>query len=251
MAFIPYDSPSTRRRIRAVLFDTFGTVVDWRTGVAREVAAFARAQGLNFDAEQFADEWRGLYQPALQTVRSGARPFLSLDDLHYENLCRVLNNHGVAPASLGTKVVEELNRSWHRLPAWPDSVSGLTALRSRYIIGPLSNGNTSLLLNMAKSTGLPWDIILGSDITRAYKPAPESYQRTAALLGMDPGEVMLAAAHNEDLEAAQQSGLATAFITRSDEHGPNQTSDRIPTGAWDITSRSIIDLAEQLGAEMH
>ncbi|MBG6216863.1 2-haloacid dehalogenase [Arthrobacter sp. CAN_A6] len=251
MAFRPFESPSTGRRIRAVLFDTFGTVVDWRTGITRDVRAFATSQGLHLDAERFADDWRSLYQPALDLVRSGARPFVLLDELHREGLDQVFRNHGVNPGQFESDAVDDLNRSWHRLPAWPDSIPGLTALRSGYIIGPLSNGNTSLLVNMAKYTGLPWDVIIGSDITRAYKPSQEAYLRTAGLLGMDPGELMLAAAHNQDLEAAQLNGLATAFITRRTEYGPQQTSDQGPTGAWDLTSESMTDLAGQLGADLH
>ncbi|WP_253904184.1 haloacid dehalogenase type II [Arthrobacter sp. Br18] len=228
-------------------FDTFGTIVDWRTGIVRDVRAFTTAQGLQLDAERFADDWRGLYQPALESVRSGARPFATLDELHSESLLSILDSHNVNPDRFGPGVLRELNRSWHHLPAWPDSIPGLTALRSRYIIGPLSNGNTSLLVNMAKNTGLPWDVIIGSDVTRAYKPSPESYLRTAAFLDLEPGELMLVAAHNEDLDAAQRSGLATAFIPRSTEHGPHQTSDLSPTGAWDIASTSMTDLARQLG----
>jgi len=249
MSTRPYVSPSTGTRIRAVLFDVFGTVVDWRTGIIKDVGAFAAAHRLDLNEEQFADDWRGLYQPAMEMVRSGSRPYTSLDVLHRESLERVLKDHNVDPQALTEDDVERLNRAWHRLPAWPDSVSGLTAIRRTYIIGPLSNGNTSLLLNMARYAGLPWDLIIGSDLTRAYKPAPAAYLRTAGILGMAAGEVMLAAAHNTDLDAAKRAGLATAFISRPTEHGPAKTSDLAPTGSWDIIAKSLVDLALQLSGQ--
>ena len=208
----PYRSPSTGRGVRAVLFDTFGTVVDWRTGVAREAAAFAAERRQELDAEAFADDWRAMYQPAMDAIRTGRRSFTKLDTLHRENLEQVLRRHGFDPEQLDAGTLEELNRSWHRLPPWPDSVEGLAAIRRRYIVGPLSNGNTSLLLDMARNAGLPWDVIIGSDMTRTYKPLPQAYLRTAEFLDLNPGEVMLAAAHNSDLQAARTAGLATAFI---------------------------------------
>jgi 2-haloacid dehalogenase len=249
MSTRPYVSPSTGTQIRAVLFDVFGTVVDWRTGIIKDVGTFAAAHGLNLNEEQFADDWRGLYQPAMETVRSGSRGYTYLDVLHRENLVRVLEDHGVDTQALTGDDVERLNRAWHRLPAWPDSVSGLTAIRRTYIVGPLSNGNTSLLLDMAKRAGLPWDVIIGSDLTRAYKPAPAAYLRTAEILGVAAGELMLAAAHNTDLDAAQHAGLATAFVCRPTEHGPAQVSDLAPTGSWDILATSIDDLAVQLSCQ--
>jgi 2-haloacid dehalogenase len=249
MSTRPYVSPSTGTRIRAVLFDVFGTVVDWRTGIIKDVGTFAADHRLDLNAERFADDWRGLYQPALEAVRSGSRPYTPLDVLHRESLERVLKDHNVDPQALAEDNVERLNRAWHRLPAWPDSVSGLTAIRRSYVVGPLSNGNTSLLLNMAKQAGLPWDVIIGSDLTGAYKPAPAAYLRTAGILGMAAGELMLAAAHNTDLDAAQQAGLATAFISRPTEHGPAQASDLAPTGSWDIVATSIGDLASQLSGQ--
>jgi 2-haloacid dehalogenase len=248
MRFQPYRSPSTGREVRAVLFDTFGTVVDWRTGVARQAADFAAERGQELDAEAFADEWRALYQPAMEAIRTGTREFATLDTLHRENLDQVLRRHGFDPERLGAETLEELNKSWHRLPPWPDSVEGLAAIRRRYIVGPLSNGNTCLLLGMARSAGLPWDVIIGSDMTRTYKPLPQAYLRTAEFLDLNPGEVMLAAAHNSDLHAARKAGLATAFIARPTEYGPGQTADLAPESDWDLAASSIPELAARLGA---
>ena len=248
MGFQPYRSPSTGRPVRAVLFDTFGTVVDWRTGVAREVAAFATAHGRDVDADAFADHWRALYQPAMDAIRSGQRSFTKLDTLHRENLDEALRHYGIDPEGLPRQTLEELNKSWHRLPPWPDSVQGLARIRRRYIVGPLSNGNTSLLLDMARNAGLPWDVIIGSDMTRTYKPLPQAYLRTAEFLDLTPGEVMLAAAHNSDLLAARESGLATAFVGRPTEYGPGQVADLAPEGDWDLAASRITELADQLGA---
>jgi 2-haloacid dehalogenase len=248
MRFQPYRSPSTGRPVRAVLFDTFGTVVDWRTGVAREVAAFAAALGQELDAEAFADHWRALYQPAMEAIRSGQRSFTKLDTLHGENLEQALRHHGINPDLVARETLEELNKSWHRLPPWADSVDGLETIRRHYIVGPLSNGNTSLLLDMARNAGLPWDVIIGSDMTRTYKPLPQAYLRTVDFLDLDPGEVMLAAAHNSDLRAARKSGLATAFVGRPTEYGPGQVADLAPEGDWDLAASSITELADRLGA---
>jgi 2-haloacid dehalogenase len=248
MGFQRYRSPSTGREVRAVLFDTFGTVVDWRTGVARQAAAFAAEQGRELHAEAFADDWRALYQPAMEAIRTGAREFTTLDTLHRENLDQVLRRHGFDPERLGAETLEELNKSWHRLPPWPDSVEGLATIRRHYIVGPLSNGNTSLLLDMARNAGLPWDVIIGSDMTRTYKPLPAAYLRTSEFLDLNPGEVMLAAAHNSDLRAAREAGLATAFIARPTEYGPGQTADLAPEGNWDLSASGIPELADLLGA---
>lgn len=248
MGFEPYRSPSTGRPVRAVLFDTFGTVVDWRTGVAREVAAFAAAHGHTLDAEAFADHWRALYQPAMDAIRSGQRSFTKLDTLHRENLDRALRHCGIDPDQLPGESLEVLNKSWHRLPPWPDSVDGLATICRHYIVGPLSNGNTSLLLDMARNAGLPWNVIIGTDMTGTYKPLPEAYLRTAGFLDLEPGEVMLAAAHNNDLRAAREAGLATAFIVRPTEYGPGQTADLAPEGDWDLVASSIPELARMLGS---
>ena len=232
--------------VKAVLFDVFGTVVDWRTGVAAAVRRFAGEHGLELDAGAFADAWRSRYAPAMRRVSTGERPFVVLDVLHRENLDGVLTGLGLDPGRFAPAALDELNRAWHFLPPWPDSVPGITALKRHYTVGPLSNGNTSLLLDMAKAAGLPWDLILGSDVTRAYKPAMEAYLRPAAVLGLEPGEIMLAAAHEADLAAAREAGLATAFISRPLERGPGIPGAGIATKPWDQSVSSITELADLL-----
>jgi 2-haloacid dehalogenase len=245
-----FRAPSTGAIVRAVLFDTFGTVVDWRSGITAAVGEFAAAHGLTVDPAELADAWRARYQPAMQAVRSGERPFASLDVLHRENLDDVLRAHGLDPEAFGGGELDELSRAWHFLPPWPDSIPGIAAIRGGYITGPLSNGNTALLLDMAKAAGLPWDLILGSDVTRAYKPDPAAYRRPADYLGLDPSEIMLVAAHAADLAAARAAGLATAFVARPAEYGPGRADGTAARGAaagdWDLNAISIVDLARQL-----
>jgi 2-haloacid dehalogenase len=241
-----YTAPSTGQTVRAALFDTFGTVVDWRSGISSAVRAFAAGHALTLDPEQFADAWRALYQPSMERVRSGQRPWVSLDILHRENLDAVLRSRGINPGAFAPDELTALAAAWHYLPAWPDSVEGIGLIKRDFIVGPLSNGSTALLVDMAKAAGLPWDVILGSDISRAYKPSPDAYRKPAALLGLDPGQVMLIAAHNSDLEAARRAGLATAFIARPAEYGPHQASDLTASGDWDQTANSITELARQL-----
>ena len=236
-------SPSTGRVVKAILFDTFGTVVDWRSGVARDIAAFAAARRITVDPAAVATQWRDLYQPAMEEVRSGRRPFTTLDVLHLENLQRVLTANGFNVNDITAADLHELNLVWHRLDPWPDSIAGLADLRTRYLIGPLSNANLALLAHMAKRAGLPWDVIIGADVTRAYKPQPEAYTRAADILNLRPGEVMLAAAHNSDLAAARDAGLATAFIPRPTEYGPGQTLDLVARQAWDVVASDLVDLA--------
>jgi len=233
--------------VRALVFDVFGTVVDWRGGVAREAAPFLARHGARLDPPAFADAWRRRYQPAMEAVRTGARPFTRLDVLHRENLEAVLPEAGIDPARVPPAELDALNLAWHRLDPWPDSVAGLTRLKARYIIGPLSNGNIILMTSMAKRAGLPWDVILGSEVSRAYKPTPEAYLRTAEVLAMRPEEVCLVAAHNNDLAAARRCGLRTAFVARPTEHGPGQTKDLAPEGDWDVVGADFGDLAGQLG----
>jgi 2-haloacid dehalogenase len=241
-----FRAPSTGQTVRAVLFDTFGTVVDWRSGIAVAVRAFSDRHRLALDPEVFADAWRARYQPAMERVRSGQRPFVSLDVLHRENLDDTLRAYDLDPAALGPAELDTLSKAWHFLPPWPDSVEGIARIKDGYIVGPLSNGSTVLLLDMAKAAGLPWDIILGSDISRAYKPDPGAYRRPPEILELEPGQVMLAAAHNDDLAAARRAGLATAFIERPLEHGPGQAQNLTAASDWDVAASSITDLAGRL-----
>lgn len=241
-----YRSPSTGRAIRAVLFDTFGTVVDWRSGIAASVRDFARRHRLSIDPGEFALEWRSRYLPSMSEILSGRREFVSLDVLHKENLLASFEKFSIAAEALPGAEVEALARSWRWLPPWPDSVDGIAAMKRHVIVGPLSNGNTGLLVDMAKYAGLPWDVVLGSDVGKTYKPDPRAYQTPARLLGLEPGEVMLVAAHPTDLEAAQNSGLATGFVSRPQEYGLSGDPYPEPTGAFDVSGASLIELANLL-----
>jgi 2-haloacid dehalogenase len=235
-------------QVKALVFDVFGTVVDWREGVAREAAPFLARHGRgDIDPRAFADAWRKRYQPAMEACRTGRRPFTRLDTLHRENLDLILVDHGMDPAKIGEAELEDLNRAWHRLDPWPEAVAGLTRLRRRFILAPLSNGNIALLLNMAKRAAIPWDAILGAEVAQAYKPQPEAYQRTAEVLGIRHNELCLVAAHNGDLKAARAAGLATAFVPRPTEHGPGQTIDITPSEPWDVVAHDFQDLAAKLG----
>ena len=233
--------------VRALLFDVFGTVVDWRSGVAREATPFLRRRGAeSVDPLAFADAWRASYQPAMEQVRSGRRRFTRLDVLHRENLETILPDFGIDPATVPASELNELNLAWHRLDPWPDAVAGLTRLKTSFIIATLSNGNIALMLDMAKRAGLPWDAILGAEVVQAYKPMPEAYLRTADILAMRPEQICLVAAHNGDLAAARKCGLRTAFIPRPAEHGPNQTTDLRPDQEWDVVAADFGALAEML-----
>jgi 2-haloacid dehalogenase len=232
---------------KALVFDVFGTVVDWREGVARDLAAFLKKHGAaGADPHAVADAWRRRYQPAMEECRSGRRPFTRLDVLHRENLDAVLAEHGVDLQRVDAAELDDLNRAWHRLDPWPDAVPGLLRLKSRHVIAPLSNGNVALLLNMAKRAGLPWDAILGAEVAGAYKPQPEAYLRTADILGLRPAAVCLVAAHNGDLQAARACGLGTAFVLRATEHGAGQTTDLAPSAAWDVIAADFLELADRL-----
>jgi 2-haloacid dehalogenase len=232
--------------LKAVLFDTFGTVVDWRSGIARAAAPFIARHGLAITPEALADDWRNRYQPAMEAVRSGRRAYVPLDVLHRENLAGLLAD--LAPSrQCPDDELDDLNKAWHRLDPWPDAIAGLSRLKRDYIIGPLSNGNIALLVNMARRAGLPWDVILGADVSRAYKPDSASYTETAAVLGLAPSECMLVAAHNSDLTAARSAGFATGFVPRPTEHGPRQTIDLTPEQQWDVVASDFEQLAERLG----
>lgn len=234
--------------IRAMLFDTFGTVVDWRGGIIREVSAFFSRHGIDSDAEQFADDWRQRYQPAMERIRSGERSFVRLDVLHLENLRDSLRNAGIDQGRFTDDKLLDLNMAWHRLDPWPDSVEGLNLLRARFLIAPLSNGNISLLTNMAKRAGLPWDCILGAEVVRCYKPDPQCYLDTADVLGLQPAECVMVAAHNDDLAAAAAIGMHTAFVVRPHEHGPSQDQDLEATGPWDFICNDIVELGRPAGS---
>jgi len=239
-----------RRRagVDALLFDVFGTVVDWRSGVAREAAPFLARHGIAADPHAFADAWRGRYQPAMEEVRSGRRPFVTLDAIHRESLEATLREVGADPAVLPEAELDDLNHAWHRLDPWPDAVGGLERLRRRFVVAPLSNGNIRLILDMAKPAGLPWDAILGAEVSRAYKPQPRVYLHAAEILELPPAACMMVAAHNGDLRAARGAGLATAFVPRPREHGPDQATDLAPEEAWDVVAPDFLALADRLGA---
>lgn len=232
--------------IKALLFDVFGTVVDWRTAIIREGEKFGQANNLaGVDWTAFADDWRGLYQPALEQVRSGRSPWMPLDDIHRRSMDKLLADRGVS--GISERALEHFNRAWHRLDPWPDSVEGLTRLKRKYIIAACSNGNVSLMVNLGKYAGLPWDMILGAEMAHQYKPTLEVYEKSVALLRLDPAECVMVAAHNYDLEAATQCGLQCAFIPRPNEFGPNAQAELGPTGDWQFVARDLNDLAEQLG----
>lgn len=230
--------------IRALTFDVFGTVVDWRSSIAAEGAAFGARHGLDIDWTRFADDWRALYQPAMSKVRDGEMGFVKLDVLHRMNLDELFARHGIS--GIPETEIDHLNRAWHRLDPWPDVVDGLTRLKTRYVLATLSNGNVALIVNMAKRAGLPWDAVLGAEVARAYKPQSEAYLNAADYLGLAPAECLMVAAHNDDLAAASQCGLGTAFVRRSTEHGPGQSTDLEATQAWDFVAEDFGDLASQL-----
>jgi 2-haloacid dehalogenase len=231
-------------QVEALLFDVFGTVVDWRTSVIRDMAEFGRSKGVTADWAAFADRWRGKYQPAMEEVRSGRRPFTILDVLHRESLIEVLREFSIA--ELSEDELGRLTTIWHRLDPWPDTVRGLSRLKQRYIISPLSNGNIALMTRLSKRAGLPWDAILGAETAQAYKPMPQAYLRNATLLALAPEACMLVAAHNNDLAAARALGFKTAFVLRQAEHGPGQHTDLRAEADWDIVTASFEDLADEL-----
>ena len=230
--------------VKALCFDVFGTVVDWRESVAREARQILGARGIERDWQAFADAWRARYQPAMEAVRCGRRPWARLDDLHRENLVALLED--LAIGGLSDAEIDDLNRAWHRLDPWPDVIEGLCRLKRKYILATLSNGNVALMVNLAKRAGLPWDVILGAEVAGAYKPQPEAYLRAAALLDLAPAECMMVAAHGRDLIAAEACGFRTAFVARPKEYGPNQRRSPSAERAFDVVADSFIDLADKL-----
>jgi 2-haloacid dehalogenase len=232
--------------VQALIFDTFGTVVDWRDSIVEEGSAWGKAKGLNIDWAAFADRWRAGYRPAMDKVRRGELPWTNLDALHRMILDDLLKEFGIEGLSEAEK--ENWNRVWHRLKPWPDSVAGLTRLKKKYTIAPCSNGNVALINDMAKHSGLPWDLILGAELARHYKPDREAYLTSVSLLGLKPEEVMMCAAHSADLSAARSFGLRTGFIHRPKEYGPRRQADSAKPGDFDVVSESMLDLASQMGA---
>jgi 2-haloacid dehalogenase len=237
---------AAKLHVKALVFDVFGTVVDWRSSIIAEAEAFGVRKGIKVDWAALVDRWRGGYQPSMQRVRSGELPWTKLDVLHRMTLDRLLREFGIA--GLSEAEIDWLNRAWHRLTPWPDAVAGLARLRRRFLIGTLSNGNVSLLAHMAKNADLPWDCILSAELVRHYKPDPETYRMAPELLSLAPAEVMLVAAHNNDLAAAAAQGLATGFVARPTEYGPHQAKDVKAEHDFDIVARDFADLADKLGA---
>ena len=231
--------------VKALLFDVFGTVVDWRTCIADEFDQIARNHGLQLEANRLADEWRAQYQPSMEAIRSGKRPFTRLDVLHAENLDHVLACNDLTVFSKVERA--HLVKAWHRLEGWSDVSDGLQRLKKNYIIAAQSNGNIALLVNMAKAANLPWDVILGAEIVKTYKPCPEAYERACDALGLATANCMMVAAHNDDLLAARNTGMKTAFILRDTEYGPQQTKDLKPESDWDICAKNFLELADKLG----
>jgi 2-haloacid dehalogenase len=233
--------------IKACIFDVFGTVVDWRTSVSRDLAAFTATKGITgVDWLKFSDAWRKQYRPSMDEVRSRRRNWTILDELHLESLVKLLREFGVT--GLSEADILHMSHAWRRLDPWPDSVPGLTRLKTRFIIAPCSNGNIALIVNMAKYAGLPWDCVLGAEPARAYKPDPEAYLASCRMLDLKPSQVLMVAAHNGDLRAAKAQGLGTVFVPRLTEHGPHQQIDVVPDPSCvDMVAVSFTELATKLG----
>jgi 2-haloacid dehalogenase len=232
--------------VKALVFDVFGTVVDWRSSLIADFTKWGAARGIDTDWTALVDGWRGAYVASMDDVRKHPeRGYLILDQLHRRSLEKLVAQFSIQ--GLNEADLHHLTMGWHRLHAWPDSVAGLTRLKKKYIIGPLSNGNVALLTNMAKFAGLPWDLVLSAELFEHYKPDPETYLGAARLLGLAPQQVMMVAAHNNDLSAAQKLGLKTAFVARATEYGPLQKLDFEATGDWDIVAKDFGGIADRLG----
>jgi 2-haloacid dehalogenase len=229
---------------KALFFDVFGTLVDWRTCIAREAKAILEPRGFALDWLAFADAWRAEYQPAMEEIRSGRLPFCRLDVLHRRNLEHILPRFEVA--GLPEDVMRELNLAWHRLDGWPDSMPGLVRLKRRCLIAPVSNGNISLMVDLARRNRFPWDAILGSEIAGDFKPKPRVYLSACETFDLAPGDCMMVAAHSNDLAAAAANGLRTGHIARPNEHGPGrgETTPRVPV---DVAAPNLEALAAALG----
>lgn len=232
--------------IDVLLFDVFGTVVDWRAPIVEELEAIAAARGMRLDARGFADAWRRGYAPAMEKVRRGELPWMTIDALHRMILDRLLFDHGFA--DMPEPEIDRLNRVWHRLRPWPDVVEGLVRLKRRFVIATLSNGNMALLAQLSKHAALPWDAVLSAELFRLYKPDPEVYLGAARLLGADPERTMLVAAHPDDLRGARACGLKTAFVSRPMEFGPTSRGHVVGPDDFDFTAKDFLALAGSLGA---
>jgi 2-haloacid dehalogenase len=232
--------------VKALVFDVFGTVVDWRGSLIAELGDWGAARNVAADWAALVDAWRAGYAPSMDEVRRHPeRGFVNLDTLHRQTLDRLVAQFAID--GLGEADLQHITLGWHRLDPWPDAVAGLARLKTKYIIAPLSNGNVALLTNMAKFAGLPWDLVLSAELFGHYKPDPETYLGAARLLGLAPEQLMMVAAHNGDLKAAQALGLKTAFVPRVTEYGPAQTTDRKAEGNWDIVAADFRELALRLG----
>jgi 2-haloacid dehalogenase len=231
--------------IRALTFDTYGTVVDWRSSVLAELQALAQRRAPALDCVRFLDDWKAVYRPGMDKVNRGESPWTTVDAIYRQRLDELLVAHRVA--GLTAEEIETLSRVWWRLAPWPDSVAGLQRLKRRYILSPLSNASFIGMVELGKFAGLPWDCIITAENARCYKPRPEVYRTAISLLGLRPEEVMMVAAHNYDLAAARREGMATAFVPRPLELGPGQKTDLEPEAAWDVVAKDFEDLAARLG----
>lgn len=231
--------------VKALFFDVFGTLVDWRSGVARDAEMVLKPLGFSLDWPALADAWRGQYQPAMEEVRSGRLPYTKLDVLHRQTLRRILPRFGID--ALADADLDRLTLAWHGLDAWPDVQPGLSRLRQRFLLAPVSNGNTAIMCDLARRNDFRWDAILGADHARDFKPKAAVYLAAVDAFGLSPSECMMCAAHGSDLEAAADNGLRTAFIARPEEHPGS--SDGKPRISVDISCRTTLDLATQLGLQ--
>lgn len=238
-------------KVKALLFDVFGTVVDWRSGIANEVKKIANKNKIVINPNDFADAWRAEYQPAMEEIRKGNRSFTILDILHMENLKKISSRFGLD--KLSSDDFDLLVKAWHRLPGWPDSSEGLNKLKTKFIIATQSNGNIALMVNMAKYSNLNWDVILGAEVVGHYKPEPEAYLKACRTLHLNPEECMMVAAHDDDLKAASLQGMKTGYVHRPYEYGKDklfdisEVNDYKGDRNWDFISKDLNDLAYQLG----
>jgi 2-haloacid dehalogenase len=239
-------NPRALGQVRALTFDVFGTVVDWRGSVIRDGEELTRRTGVATDWGAFADAWRGEYAPSMKPIREGARPWVNLDTLHFENLLATVKRLGVA--GLSEQDLRWLNLAWHRLDPWPDAAEGLARLQRKFVVVTLSNGNIAMTVDLVRHGKLPFDSVLGAEVARQYKPHPQAYLTTVSLLQLEPSEVMMVAAHNSDLRGASKAGLRTAYVIRPTQFGPGQKDDLAPEGDWDVVANDFVDLARKLGA---